>query len=393
MLKRLLLAVSKLLARLSLWLPSAWALYLVRPMWTLDQESQDRLFFVSTFVRDDPRVRTAFAGLLLRELDHSAAHNVWLASIAWRMGQIRLAQLIFQRTCRLFPGSAETAVARREEPFTRAIVDGSLQRDLAHALSAIGVEAGAYDTVCVVFLSARYVDMFRLWLVQFRRFGFGHLVVCVLDPEAGRAARADVGDQVIDLSAHFQPDAAGKLDYYGNRHIWMLRVFLLELMLTRGINILSFDLDALLVGDLEVMFRLFPPSDVVVQRDYSVPLDVARKFGFILCCGFLAVKSNSATLGLFRQYSQRVAIELDDQQAINHLLKEAGVAGRQSHPTYMSFTSLGVSWVCPDPSLVSRDIAQGTVIRHFQRVGQTIEELKNIIEPAPQPHPPNEFQV
>jgi len=44
---------------------------------------------------------------------------------------------------------------------------------------------------------------------------------------------------------------------------------------------------------------------------------------------------------------------------------------------------------CPDPSLVSLDITQGKVIRHFQRVGQTIEELKNLIEPAEpalQPH-------
>lgn len=378
MLNRPLLALSRILARFALWSPAAWLLCQVRPLWRLDETSYNRLYYVSLFTRDRSWMRSALARLLRQELDHSAQDNMRLAGIAWRMGRIRLAHLIFLRTPRFFPATVETTLARREERFTRGLLDGSIRNELEAKISALGVQSGS--TVCVAFLSAGYTDIYRLWLTQFRMFGTGRLVVCALDSQAAEFARTDACSLVLDLSAHFETAVQNKPDVYLTRHIWILRVLLLEMMLKQGINIVSCDLDALLVSSVEEMFRSLPASDVVAQKDYSIPMDVARKLGFVVCCGFLSVRSNAATVELFRRYSERITLEMDDQHAINHLLQEAGIADRQVQKDYMSFRSLGVSWVCPDPSIVSRDITYGSVIRHFQRVGQTIDELKELIQ-------------
>lgn len=376
MLNRPLLFLSRILARFALWGPAAWLLCHVRPLWSVDDSSYDRLYYVSTFTRNRAWMKRSLARLLRQELDHSAEHNVRLAGIAWRMGRIRLAHLIFQRTPVRFPASPQAALAQREERFTRGLLDGSIGRELQAKISALGLEPGS--RVSIAFLSMGYADMYQLWRAQFRRFGTGRLVICTLDTEASEFARTG-GDLVIDLSAHFEPVELGKPDVYRTRHIWMLRVFLLQFMLEQGIPVLSCDLDALPVGDVEAMLQSMPEADVVVQKDYSIPMDVARKLGFVVCCGFLSVRSNPATIELFRRYSERIALEMDDQHAINHLLQEAGLTDQRNQANCMSFRSLGVSWVCPDPALVSRDITYGSVVRHFQRVGQTIDELKALI--------------
>lgn len=388
MLNRPLEVLGKILVRLSRWPEAAWVLCRIRPLWAADEGSVNRLVYVSLFVRDKRWMKAEFAGLLRRELDHSAAHNLALATMAWRMDRTRLAHLIFQRTERRFPGDTGAAIAGREKLFLGQLLGGELREALAESLTRVGVDQATAPTICVVFLSTRYVDMYRLWLEQFRAFGTGHLIVCALDAEAAVSARADVGSQMIDLSQYFVPDSKGELDLYGKRHLWIVRVMLLQLMLERGFDFISFDLDALPVSNLDAMFARLPKADVVVQKDYSIPVNVARKLGFVLCCGFLAVRSNGATVELFRRYSRRVAIELDDQHAINHLLEEAGVANQQSHAAYMSFSSMGVEWICPDASLVSRDIAYGSVVRHFQRVGQSIEELKRLIATNTRPLKP-----
>jgi hypothetical protein len=124
------------------------------------------------------------------------------------------------------------------------------------------------------------------------------------------------------------------------------------------------------------MLQMMPNADIVAQRDYSIPVDVARKLGFILCCGFMRIRSNPATIRFMQSYATRVILEMDDQTSLNHLLAEAGVQNSISKNSYMAFDSANISWACPDTSLVSRDVSCGAVIRHFHPQGQSMGELK-----------------
>jgi hypothetical protein len=76
---------------------------------------------------------------------------------------------------------------------------------------------------------------------------------------------------------------------------------------------------------------------------------------------------------------------MDDQLGINHLLLNAGVKNVVRNSLCMQFDSAGVSWVCPDKSLISRDLSYGTVIRHFQQAGETIDQLREGLGLMPVP--------
>ena len=181
---------------------------------------------------------------------------------------------------------------------------------------------------------------------------------------------------VVDLSPYFGFDQTGSVDDFSKRHLWVLRVLVLKELISRGHTVISLDLDAVLVGDLGQMLEALPISDIVAQRDYSIPLDVAHELGFVICCGFMLIRSNPAIIAFMSRYAAQVTLEFDDQTALNHLLLEATVQNQTSTNAYMAFDSGGVSWVCPDTSLVSRDVGYGTVIRHFQQQGQSIEDLR-----------------
>jgi hypothetical protein len=138
----------------------------------------------------------------------------------------------------------------------------------------------------------------------------------------------------------------------------------------------SIDLDAMVLADLEGMLRGFAKVDIIAQQDYSIPVDVARKLGFVLCCGFMVFHPTSATKAFLDRYAKRTIQELDDQLAINHMISEATISELTKTPGYFTFQSNGVSWLCPDKSLVSREISSGSCVRHFQQRGQTIAELR-----------------
>jgi hypothetical protein len=37
---------------------------------------------------------------------------------------------------------------------------------------------------------------------------------------------------------------------------------------------------------------------------------------------------------------------------------------------------MGLKWVCPSTALVSRDLSYGSVIRHIQRLGESIDDIE-----------------
>jgi len=181
---------------------------------------------------------------------------------------------------------------------------------------------------------------------------------------------------VIDLSTYFTFDITGRVDDYNRHHLWMLRVLIIKSLISLGRIVISLDLDAILLSDLSKMLESLPQADIIAQQDYSGPMDVARKFGFIVCCGFMVIRSNQSTVSFLERYVRQTNLELDDQSALNHLLADCAITNVIKEPSYLAFHSAGVSWVCPTPELVSRDLDYGTVVRHFQQQEQRVDELK-----------------
>jgi len=139
--------------------------------------------------------------------------------------------------------------------------------------------------------------------------------------------------------------------------------------------VFSLDVDAILMGDLDEMLATLPATDIVAQMDYSIPVDVARRIGFVLCCGFMVLRANDRVVEFLDDYCKRAVLENDDQFAINHLLAEDGISNKAQNERFTSFYSMGLSWLCPASSLVSREISRGSVVRHFLLKDMTAETV------------------
>jgi Nucleotide-diphospho-sugar transferase len=105
-------------------------------------------------------------------------------------------------------------------------------------------------------------------------------------------------------------------------------------------------------------------------------MDVSRRLGFILCCGFMAFRPSPETNTFLDIWAGRTAMELDDQTALNHLVAKAGISGMDTIRGCRTFAAIGVRWVCPPKSDVSRNLAFGRVVRHFHQKGQTVAQLR-----------------
>lgn len=374
--KTIFLRIGRLLARLHRWVPAALAFSLVRPLSEWNDDAKSRFAYACMMERKSARVLSIVAGLLRRELDRSPDVNLWLAKICWSLGRLRLAALIYRRTERQSGASAQARVATTMRLLAETIRNNNIYKWISAAVDGLGLPEHLEEPIVFAPVSSRYFGLFSLWIEQIDERVRGPRVILALDGASKDRLEQEFDCKVIDLSAYFVFHDGGVIDKWCRNNLWILRVMVLRELVARGYAVLSLDLDAVVVGDLGGLIRSLPASDIVAQVDYSIPVDVARELGFVLCCGFMLIRANAATKAFFDSYCRWTIEEMDDQLGINHLLRHAGVKNVVRNGLCMQFDSAGVSWVCPDKSLVSRDLSYGTVIRHFQQAGETIEQLR-----------------
>jgi hypothetical protein len=340
----------------------------------MDGVARSRLAYCLLMARRSREAPQFLAQLVKREIDRSAGTNSILAPMAHRLGRHRLAAIIDRRSTRLTCSRRELAVARTILRFDEAIVSGEIYETIAEIVDRLALDPG--EDLVLVTVSGKYLDIFGLWLEQAHKHIEGRILGVAMDQAALLALNTALHGLTIDLSAFFLFDERGRIEDRSRQALWVLRVMLLREIVRRGHRLLSIDLDAVAVADLEPMLRSLPDADIVAQQDYSIPMDVARRLGFVLCCGFMVLFPTAATISFLDRYARRASIELDDQLAINHMIEEAGVKDLARTPHSMRFHAEGIRWVCPDKSLVSREIAAGRVVRHFLQQEQTIDQLR-----------------
>jgi len=340
--------------------------------WTPDQLA--RFPYACLMGRGNPLVRSAFARLLRRERNSPPAVHLWLAFVAWQLGEPRFSVLLDRRVAKRYPKTPEAAIAARQADFAEALLAGRLASSLAAGLD--GLSLAPAEQVAIVPASAGYDDLFQLWRSQFSLHAQGRIVVLAMDPATVESYANDPGLAVLDLSAWFGFDERGRVETCSRRHLWVLRVLVLRELVRRGHRVVSLDSDAILLASLDNLLAGLPDADIVAQRDYSIPVDVARRLGFILCCGFLVVSPTPACNAFLDRYASQCALELDDQFALNHLIAGDSIQNRTESGGRLTFQSCGVRWVCPPVSLVSRDLDRGRVIRHFTQRGDSVEALR-----------------
>jgi hypothetical protein len=265
----ILLTSSRILSRFNLWTQSVLVLSRIRPSTRLDSNFRLRFSYFCLIRKDSPRIRRAFAGIVRRDLDISAANNLWLAFTAWCLGCFKLAELINKRTARLNSGTPEAVMAAREAEFAVSLLNGTLADTLSDLVERLSIPVTATEPLIVVPISGQYGKLFELWKQQVDYHAKGRLVVLAMDEWAKKIVRESGVHYVIDLSSYFGFDQTGRVDDFSKRHLWVLRVLVLKELISRGHTVISLDLDAVLVGDLGQMLEALPISDIILFRSTS----------------------------------------------------------------------------------------------------------------------------
>ena len=363
-------AASKVLARLHCWSAAASALAGI-PLSQLDGTSTGRLQYALMMA---PRTdaHRLLDRVLQRNVDTTPELRIELAAMATAVDRTPLANDLLSQAAAGAQDSFTADAARKLLALNLGIADGSLEAAIAAKIDALDLPTSG-DIITLVPVSSRYLDLWQMWLEQVRKHVGGQVVAMAMDD----AALANLHEvHTVDVRDYFAWDADGSLHPRTRGVLWYLRVLYLRELVRRGQTVLVLDLDAIPVSDLALMLENLPAGNVVAQKDHSIPMDVDRQLGFVLCCGFMLWRPSVATTTLLDRFTAETAIERDDQLALNHLLSRAGITNQREDARSMQFGSAGVHFVCPAPALVSRTLTSGSVVRHFHQQGKSIADLR-----------------
>jgi hypothetical protein len=170
-----------------------------------------------------------------------------------------------------------------------------------------------------------------------------------------------VCDHFIDL---FVRHANGALRLNGRSNLWIARVNLIAALLEGGYEVLSFDVDSVPISSIASLWPRDLSPDILAQQDYSIPVDVARRAGFVICCGLLWCLPTMPAKSLISQLCRQTEFYLDDQIAINKIMFD-GSPKIETLRNGRLIAAHGVRMFLPDVASVSRQLYGGSVVRHI----------------------------
>ena len=376
---RPLMLASRVFARLHRWHATAFVLSLV-PLERLDTESMGRLTYalMMDHRRNSGRAHRLLHRVMRRNAGISPALRIELAAMATAVCASSLATKLLSSAAAAATDEGTLDAAQRLLAASRDASDGALQAKVAAHIDGLALPPGN-DLLTLVPVSGKYLEFWQLWLQQVRRHVGGQVLALALDDAALTALSHEPDVSAVDAREFFAWNARGQMHPRTRGVLWFLRVLYLRDLVHRGHSVLVLDLDAIAVGDLQPMLANLPQADVVAQKDHSIPMDVDRQLGFVLCCGFMLWRPTVASRRLLNRFAEETAVERDDQLALNHLLSRDGLTDRMEDTLCLRFQSAGVQFVCPDPSMVSRTLHRGSVVRHFQQQGKSVAELRSAL--------------
>jgi hypothetical protein len=218
-------------------------------MRSCDSEDIARFAYPLQMCGDDPRASGFLAKLIRRNLDRSADGNLWLASIARRIGRPKLAISIYKRTRRRIDAASVTAGVLSD--LVESLVDRSIYPEIAEAAESLQLQSSPNDPLILVPLSDRYFPLFELWWEQARKHIRGRFVVLAMDPVARQKLLHGFDCSVLDVSRYFCYTEQGLLNRHCKGSLWILRVLILRELVARGHTVVSLDLDAIRHFDTE----------------------------------------------------------------------------------------------------------------------------------------------
>ncbi len=165
----------------------------------------------------------------------------------------------------------------------------------------------------ITFANNAYQLILKNWATQLKNIDVNNYIVITLDKEI------EVFCQNNNiLSFPLEEIFTTKLENLND--LWLLRTKIFNQLLQNNIDFLHSDIDATWIKDPIERFIDRSDSSIIFSQGTVFPKEALSIWGFVLCCGFFAIKSNKFTKELFQILTKRTETILDDQQALNMLL-------------------------------------------------------------------------
>jgi len=180
--------------------------------------------------------------------------------------------------------------------------------------------------ILLTFVSKCYEPIFDLWLKYITQFGTSGLCVIALDEEIYTILQdKEIPSVLMNVGKNITHETKGSL--------WLQRVRLFRGLVDHDINIIHSDADAFWFKDMRKVLEDYD-SDLVFSMAFGMPKSIVNEWGFVLCCGFFKINSNEKTKAFMRDFEKICGELLDDQVAINTLLKNQDVSWQRKNSKY-----------------------------------------------------------
>lgn len=191
--------------------------------------------------------------------------------------------------------------------------------DVAPALDA-ALALPPRGPATIVFASAPYLEVLWNWVGYARRADVSNLLVVALDHATHQAVSSR------GIACALLPGVASRDE------LWVARAVLFSALAAAGIDFIHSDADAVwLASPLAEAFT--PGADIAFSSGTVWPKSVAKRWGFVLCCGFFAARGTRATAAFFADVAERARTCRDDQIAVNEALVAARVRWNDRAPS------------------------------------------------------------
>lgn len=216
----------------------------------------------------------------------------------------------------------------------------------------------------VVFANYNYLPVLMNWIEAVKRINVNDFLIISLDEKLHNYLQEK---NIPSLLRPCDLDL-GKL--------WIHRIDIILELLEKGYDIIHSDADAVWIKDPQPYLNQFSQDMIFSQGTYW-PLDVHKKWQFVLCCGFFHIKSNKKTLNFIKRLAERVRLDKDDQVSCNRLLMEEGLSWNLPDDTY-KLTFRDRDFICSTKCIFGKtDTLSAALLPHakFQRIAEPSDDV------------------
>lgn len=194
------------------------------------------------------------------------------------------------------------------------------ETDLVKRANSLAID----KQIIVVFADKNYTEVIAEWAKRIKGLGVENYLVVAQDPELHES---NLSKSINSVLVPF----TGSLERF-----WIHRLERIQTLMEAGLDVLHSDADAFWVRDCRKIMKDYA-ADIIASQGTIFPDDVAKEWGFVLCCGLVQFRSNRRSLAFFEKVLSCARDVKDDQVALNRALADSSMNWNvpQEHEKYI----------------------------------------------------------